>query len=287
MVNTTFKITRTGTPILSAKMIGDTVIRMLNEYCPDSLTKPCVVDLDAFFRDYLHMTLEEQYLSHDGHIFGMTVFGDTDKLPVWVPERQEADYYTVKAGTVLVDGRCQSEEMLRFTKAHEAGHSYFHNVYFQRNPGKKFCRENAETLNQKKPDDNLGWKDEDWLEWHANTFASCLLMPEPAVRKLISTMPRIRTGDLFGDREERIYKVSEEFQVSRTAAFIRLEGLDLLKEADKTGYVSLNLVTDDYTGVSYASIYVDGLGNHIPERPVDPPDPSEPVMKRKRRKNKK
>ena len=284
MISTTFRITRTGTPILSAKMIENTAIRMLEDFLPGGLEKPCAIDVDAFLQEYLHMRLEEKCLSHDGHILGMAVFEDTDKLPVWIPEKQEADYYSVKAGTVLVDGRKQREEGLRFTKAHEAGHAYFHNLYFKRNSGEKFCRESVETLKQENPDKNTGWTDRNWMEWQANMFASCLLMPEPMVRKLVKGMPPIHTGDPFGDRAERIFKVSDVFQVSQSAARIRLKGMGLLEEEEKTGYVSLNTGTDRYTGMPVCSLYYDELGNYIPERPVDPPEVPEKTVKTKRRK---
>ena len=164
MVSTTFKITPTGVPILSARMIGNTVERMLEDYLPQGITKPCAIDVDAFLKDYFHVTLEEKCLSHDGHILGMTVFADTDKLPVFIPERNEADYYSVKASTVLIDSRRQNEDNVRFTKAHEAGHSYFHNVFYKRNPGEKFCRESKETLEMKDPDKERVWSDKEWME---------------------------------------------------------------------------------------------------------------------------
>ena len=272
MVSTTFRITQTGTPVLSAKVIEETetAARMVEDFLPGA--KPSVIDMDVFLQEYLHMQLEEKCLSHDGHILGMTVFADTDKLPIWIPEKGEADYYSVKAGTVLVDSRLQTEEGLRFTKAHEAGHAYFHNAFFQRNPGVVFCRESAATMEQKQPDKTGLWSEEEWREWQANTFASCLLMPEPMVKELIGKMPPIHTGDPFGDREERICRVSETFRVSRTAAAIRLEGMGLLKEEEKTGYVFLGTGTDTFTGRSSWSPYYDELGNYIPERPVDPPD---------------
>ena len=285
MIRTTFKITQSGLPIISAKMIDETATRMLEEFLVGEIEKPRAVDVDAFLREYLHMNFEERRLSHNGFILGMTVFEDTDKLAYWVPEEGRADYCSVKARTILVDSQGQSDEMLRFTKAHECGHAYFHNIYMKRHPGEVYCRESKETLTQKQPDKTGEWTEYQWREWQANTFASCLLMPAPMVNVLVSGMDPIRTGDPFGAREERIYKVSEVFRVSRTAAAIRLNGMGLLEEEEKTGYVFLNMGKDDVTGITYYSPYYDGLGNYIPERPLDPPEPVErSVTTRKRTK---
>ena len=287
MIRTTFKITQSGLPVISAKMIGDTATRMLEEFLTDGMEKPRAVDVDAFLQEYLHMNFEERRLSHNGFILGMTVFEDTDKLAYWVPEEGRADYCSVKARTILVDGQGQSEEMLRFTKAHECGHAYFHNVYMKRHPGEVYCRESADTLAQKQPDKTEEWTEYQWREWQANTFASCLLMPEPMVRKLVSRMPSIRTGDPFGERTERINRVSEVFQVSRTAAVIRLKGMGLLEEEEKTGYVFLKMGRDDDAGIMFYSPYYDELGNYIPEQRIDPPEPEEQRITIKRRKKKK
>ena len=285
MVKTTFRITNSGVPILSAAMIENTAEQMLEEFLPQGCAKPCAIDMDAFLIDYFHMVLEEKSLSHDGHILGMTVFADTDKVVIYIPEKNEADYYSVKARTVLIDRKRQTSESVRFTKAHEAGHSYFHNVFFMRHPGEKVCRESRETLEQKDPDKDKVWSDKEWMEWQANTFASCLLMPAPMVRKLIDPMPKIQAGDPFGDRMERICRVCDVFQVSKAMAEIRLKGLGLLEDEAEPGYIFRG--SDGYVvPVGSGSLYYDDLGNYIPERPVDPPDPVE-VQAVKKKKNKK
>ena len=281
MIRTTFKITAGGLPIISAKAIEDAVTRMLEEYLSDGMETPHAIDVDAFLREYLHMNLEEKRLSHDGFILGMTVFQDTDKLICWSDERNQAEYCSVQGRTILVDRFKQSEVVLRFTKAHEGGHAYFHNAFMERHPGEVFCRESTDTISQKRQDKTSGeWTENQWKEWQANTFASCLLMPEPMMRILISGRPAIYAGDPLGERTERIYRVSEVFQVSRAAAAIRLKGMGLLEEENR--YACVCLGTDKYTDLAYVDPYYDALGNYIPERPLDPPETEVTVTKRKR-----
>ena len=111
-------------------------------------------------------------------------------------------------------------------------------------------------------------------------------MPESMVRKLIEPMPAIHTGDPFGDREERISRVCDTFQVSGAMARIRLKGLGLLKVEKESGYVCLGPDNDRPFGYGLSSLYYDNLGNYIPEQPIDPPEIPEQPIKGKRRKKK-
>ena len=286
MIRTTFKITRTGLPVMSAKAIENTATRMVEDFLGEDPETPRAIDIDAFLRDYMHLNYEEMLLSHDGYILGNFIFEGSEHIYYWDKENQCAEECFVRSRTVLVDRTRQTEEQVRFTKAHECAHAYFHNVYEERSPGIRLFRESAETMKHRRPKDPKEWQDEDWMEWQANTFASCLLMPEAMVRKLVSPMPRIHTGDPFGDRAERISRVSEVFQVTRDAARVRLDGMGLLEEEVKTGYVCLPMGREEhtsYTGLTYIGLYYDELGNYIPERPLDPPEPGARIITKRRK----
>lgn len=83
----------------------------------------------------------------------------------------------VESRKVSVDislDRPEAEGRLCFTLAHEAGHWVMHREFLhsaQRSGGSVLCR----TRDAKKP-----------VEWQADHFASCLLMPEPFVREAFS-----------------------------------------------------------------------------------------------------
>lgn len=90
------------------------------------MTTPTEIDVDRFITRYLGLEQDFQYLSHCGVFLGMTVFNDTDRVPVFNPDRWEAKYIPVKAGTVIIDNILleeNQEHRYRFTCGHEAAHS--------------------------------------------------------------------------------------------------------------------------------------------------------------------
>lgn len=76
---------------------------MAEDFCPNALKTPTEIDADRFLTRYLGLTQDYKYLSHCGVYLGMTVFNDTDYVPVFNDERWEAEFITVKAGTVIID----------------------------------------------------------------------------------------------------------------------------------------------------------------------------------------
>ena len=78
-------------------------------------------------------------------------FNDTDKVPVYDPQNNCADYISAKAHTVIIDKTLleeNQEHRYRFTMGHEAGHEFLHKEYFAYDPdqitlfdlmGEKMC----------------------------------------------------------------------------------------------------------------------------------------------------
>lgn len=58
---------------------------LVGEFMPEALKTPQEIDIDLFVQDYLGMEQDFQYLSHCGLYLGMTVFNDTDRIPVYNP----------------------------------------------------------------------------------------------------------------------------------------------------------------------------------------------------------
>mgnify|MGYP004640154599 FL=1 len=98
-----FATSHTLVPILSKDAINDIGEKLVEDFCPQAMTTPTEIDVDRFITRYLGLEQDFQYLSHCGVFLGMTVFNDTDRVPVFNPDRWEAKYIPVKAGTVIID----------------------------------------------------------------------------------------------------------------------------------------------------------------------------------------
>ena len=168
-----FRMNSRNVPVLSRDEINDIAEQYINDYSPDLLQHPCAVNIEAFLEGYLGLQLDFQYLSHDCRYLGMTVFNDTDKVIIYSPEFDEADYIHADQGTVIIDPHLledHQEHRYRFTLGHEGGHWIFHRAYYGYDPNQltlfefsepySQCREaNANYLysNTQNWDDHGGW----------------------------------------------------------------------------------------------------------------------------------
>lgn len=235
-----YRENREYVPILSRKEIEDIAERYVCDFQP-AVIRDCVpLDIESFIECYLGMNQDYQYLSHNGIYLGMTVFNDTDKVPVYDPRTNRAEYVHVDANTVIIDRWLYEDEnqkhRYRFTLGHEGGHGIFHTKHFYRDPNQMSfletddapvirCRKDMERT---KPNPRL-WTDQDRMEWQANAFASSLLMPRTAVRNLF------RTYDHCGRTEQvccAIKDIVNNLDVSQSAAVYRLKDLGLLAQED-------------------------------------------------------
>ena len=123
--------------MLSRKEIDVIGQNIVGDFMPEALKSPQEIDIDLLAQDYLGMDQDFQYLSHCGVYLGMTVFNDTDKVPVYDPQNNCADYISAKAHTVIIDKTLleeNQEHRYRFTMGHEAGHEFLHKEYFAYDP---------------------------------------------------------------------------------------------------------------------------------------------------------
>ena len=137
MYTPSLRVKNNGVPILSKAEIDAIGERFVQDFQPEVLTNPSPVDIEGFIEFYLGMTPDYQYLSHNGVYLGMTVFNDTNKVPVFDPATNRAEYISAKARTVIIDNRLLDESQrhrYRFTLGHEGGHDIFHSGYFSYNP---------------------------------------------------------------------------------------------------------------------------------------------------------
>ena len=135
---------RSGAPVLSRKEIDVIGQNIVGDFMPEALKSPQEIDIDLLAQDYLGMDQDFQYLSHCGVYLGMTVFNDTDKVPVYDPQNNCADYISAKAHTVIIDKMLleeNQEHRYRFTMGHEAGHEFLHKEYFAYDPDQMCIRD--------------------------------------------------------------------------------------------------------------------------------------------------
>ena len=242
MYNPSFRTNRNSVPILSKKDIEAIGRNFIMDFCPDALVHPQAIDIEGFIECYLKMKLDYQYLSNDGRYLGMTVFNDTDKVIIYDPEKNQADYFHADARTVIIDNTLLSESQehrYRYTLGHEGGHDIFHSAYyyfdpnqismFDSIPGDRMpmvqCRlssysEAPSTRSRKIATDN------DWMEWQANYFSSVLLMPKDALVKLSQEQQPYK--DKKVNEALLIFNASETFNVSAEAAAYRCKELGLV-----------------------------------------------------------
>lgn len=233
---------KSGVPVLSRKEIDEIGRRLVWDFMPGALEAPQEIDIDSFAQNYLGMGQDFQYLSHCGVYLGMTVFHDTDKVPVYDPQRECADYISAKARTVIIDRTLladSQEHRYRFTMGHEAGHEFLHKEYFDyalcrrgvsghagKTPeGAVQCRIDMKGLAAKRPE---AWRDRDWMEWQANAFSSAILMPVPMVRKVAEGVRK--RGDRTAFAGCAAAEVSRVFNVSFEAASYRLMQLGYIPQ---------------------------------------------------------
>ena len=232
-----------GVPILSKKEINAIAEDYVLDFQAAALREPQPLDIEAFIEFYLGMTPDFQYLSHNGIYLGMTVFNDTDKVPVYDPRTERAEYISAKANTVIVDRRLieddRQEHRLRFTQGHEAGHGIFHTRYFYQDPDQiSFLEPNTSPIIQCRTDagcnprrvDSKYWTDKEWMEWHANAFSSAFLMPRPAVRRLFEIEGR--TGSRNSQIVKTINDLVRENNISSEAALYRLCDIGIVQKSE-------------------------------------------------------
>ena len=129
MYQPNFRKRKDNIPILSKREIDEIAGGYLLDFAPDAVLNPQPINIDSFLENYLGLILDYQYLSHDGRYLGMTVFNDTNRIPVFIPEDNLAGYYSATAGTVVIDTNLTADNQLnrcRYTCAHEGGHWVFH-----------------------------------------------------------------------------------------------------------------------------------------------------------------
>ncbi len=232
MVKCASKLDSNGIPLLSKNQLERHGEKILHAFSPAVLVNPQPTDLDGLIRN-MGFNLEYQYLSHNKVYLGVTVFDDTDTLPVYNPVLNRAEFISVKKNTIIIEGTLAEnpayEHRERFTLGHEAAHGLIHAEYYRRKAEfAGFC-DNSGGIYSKSCAPDLSGVDasgkrlqgEAWLEWQANYLAAVLLMPKAAIKNI-----DFKCNGRW--HLELISMMVEAFNVSEQAARVRLASLGYL-----------------------------------------------------------
>jgi len=142
------------------------------------------------------------------------------------------------------DTQASSDERVRFTLAHEFGHYLLqHNKYMTK---EQFHEEDFELENI----ENLNLKDIQRMEWQANYFASCLLLPKTQFLESFAGLVEYfglsnrGYGLIYLDNQkcnlDTFYQITsplmKNFQVSRSVVKLRLISLGFLNEVKQKSH---------------------------------------------------
>jgi hypothetical protein len=92
MMKCSCKLDANGIPHLSKSQLESYGERVLRDFSPDVLLKPQPTDIDTLISGYMGFNFEYQYLSNNQVYLGITVFEDTDTLPVYNPVLNRAEF---------------------------------------------------------------------------------------------------------------------------------------------------------------------------------------------------
>ena len=157
---------------------------------------------------------------------GITAFS---KMAIWSidSETNEIRGIPIEESTIVIDESLPPVE-IRFTAAHEVVHIKMHSYYFMRHSNAIAANSNVISLSSylRKPI----W----WLERQANYGAGALLMPRVTLSLLFKIFFRTTKTFKIPKNDPRccefVNSICEIYDVSMSAARIRLEQLDLLEE---------------------------------------------------------
>lgn len=250
MYTPTFRTRKNGVPVLSKDEIDIIGERFVADFCPKAVQTPMEIDIDRFVSRHLGMKQDFRYLSHNGIYLGMTIFNNTDKVPIYDPVKGCAEYISAEAGTIIIDNNLLDdgqEHRYRYTVGHEGAHGILHPGYYWYNPDQlsMFDTPNSPTITCRMETKGMArkpvyeWTDKDRMEWQANFLSSAILMPKSMVLKLAETLS-VRNDTC--PSALYVYETSRTFNVSYEAAEYRLKHLGVIASNTTIQYAAFDFI---------------------------------------------
>lgn len=230
------KYTKDGVLVIYDEDLETFAYAQLKDYDKNYFKLPHALDVDDFVENYLNRKVLYYKLSLDKSVLGMTAISD-GKISV-VNSNNELEVKIFSKGTMCIDlEACDNEARANFTIIHEAGHSQFDmNV----NPSileNKLVIQDTYLMIGGALLKVKARSPKDRMEYHANKYATFILMPKKFVKKLFELKHKEYFRGkkrLSKSRPQRtwllISSIAEILNVSKKAMAYRLRDLDLISE---------------------------------------------------------
>ena len=224
-------------PVLSYKEIDARASLLLNQLDPTIIANGDITPLELIVEKFLQFDLDYQYLSNNQYYLGRTVFTKGTEVIVTNKKFNEIDIISVNHPTIFIEQSLLDTDDLRypFTLAHELGHAVLHKPLFYENEDQltlfdvsKFGKNSSykpltrlDLIEAGHRDiDNKNVTELDWIEWQANVFAACILIPKKSLLTFYQKYEK--------DYRFLINDVANKFSTSYSVAEIRIKNLQLL-----------------------------------------------------------
>lgn len=214
---------------LSKIKIEEYAYKFLLENSPNSLNKAMQTDVEYIIENKLNINLQYLKLDTTQNLLGMTIMNPMKVK--YLDENLQIVEGVFDRNTILINEflatQKNQEHRLYFTLAHEIGHWYLQrkDAYVDSGQQSLFGQDTVKSNVNRFIDNvdifnNLKRKklvtEEDWLEWQANYFASCILMPK---RMFANEYIKLQNRGIF----EIISELSKTFNVSEEAVAYRIK----------------------------------------------------------------
>lgn len=214
---------------LSKAKIEEYAYEFLLENSPDSLNKAIQTDIEYIIENKLNISLQYLKLDTTNNLLGMTIMNPMKVK--YLDENSQIVEGIFDRNTILINEflaiEKNQEHRLYFTLAHEIGHWYLQrkDAYVDSGQQSLFGQDAIKSSVNRFIDNidifqKLKRKklvtEEDWLEWQANYFASCILMPKKMFK---NECIKLQNKNVM----ERVSILSKIFNVSEEATAYRMK----------------------------------------------------------------
>ncbi len=232
-----FSFNNQGVLQVSDKDLENFAYSQLKDYQKNYFKNVHSLDVDDFVEHYLNINIQFQRLSPNNSTYGLTAI--TSGLVPIIDVDGKLDCRKFEKGTICIDlDACNnSEHIVRFTLIHESAHSQF-DLHVDKSllDNENFINDNTLLDGKNLIVKTCNRSQREWMEYHANRYASFILMPAPFVRKLYKQKHQeIMPGQRLGVKQKKliwkmIYAVADELNVSGTAMAWRFLTLNIFSK---------------------------------------------------------
>jgi len=216
--------------ILNKKQIEERAIDFLEKYSPSSLVTPAKVDLELILEE-MGLTIDYQKMDLDNTILGLTAFNN-GMLNVYSDDDTLYPINVAK-GTIIINKNLASYERLQgrfqYTLGHETGHWVLHQKLFYIDENQQTLFDDMDNVEKNlicsKRDERFLLRksfktDLDWIEWQADYFSSCVIMPREIFKKEYERLIESGLSDVGA-----VKQLANIFEVSKIACAIRIKNI--------------------------------------------------------------